>query len=234
MYVKPRYLWLIIPACALLFFLGNSLGKSLDKQAVTIFPSQATLLPNESVNKARHDLKNWLTPILTDKNSTSFGVKIQQESFVGSFKEEYFQLSGTFHGKKLYMNRNEKGSSLVIDNKPQPLYLLPYALYTPYEHAKLLRDQLDVVVPNRKISRDEEGVEGYQFTLPPEKLKDLLGVWLGNSFIQGMNLEELSATTSIQYQLWYQEQEKKLIRMVVKLKVKSNHGVKQDQLVFNF
>nr|WP_238332956.1 hypothetical protein [Brevibacillus laterosporus] len=70
--------------------------------------------------------------------------------------------------------------------------------------------------------------------LQPEKVKELLKVWLGPSFPAEKELIQLQQSTTIKYQLWYDDARKQLKRMVVLLQVKNQKGDKSDQLVFNF
>ncbi|QDX93859.1 hypothetical protein EEL32_05145 [Brevibacillus laterosporus] len=234
MYIKQRYLWLLFPVLVCLFGVGALLGQVTDKQSLAEENSTESFARSSwNTDQNNTNLKQLIDQLFVEK-TTPFGVKIQNQTFSGSYRGNHFELSGALHGKKVKIERNNRGTSLVIDNDQQELYVLPYALYTPSEHASLLKGQLQQLQPVPLISRDEAGLQGYSVMLQPEKVKELLKVWLGPSFPAEKELIQLQQSTTIKYQLWYDDARKQLKRMVVLLQVKNQKGDKSDQLVFNF
>ncbi|MDN9008942.1 hypothetical protein [Brevibacillus laterosporus] len=234
MYVKQRYLWMLVPILACLFGLGVLLGQAADKISV------AQDRTNESIDKSswnedqnNTNLKQLIDQLFVEK-ATPFGVKIQNQPFTGSYRGNHFQLTGALQGKKVKIERNNRGALLVIDNEQRELNVLPYALFTPTEHASLLKDQISQLQPVPLASRDEAGLRGYNVRLQPEKVKDLLREWLGSSFPAENELVQLQQSTTINYQLWYDDERKQLKRMVVLLYLKNQKGDRSDQLIFNF
>ncbi|XOS93898.1 hypothetical protein ACLMAB_11045 [Brevibacillus laterosporus] len=132
------------------------------------------------------------------------------------------------------IERNNRGASFVIDNEQQELNVLPYALFTPSEHASLLKDQFPQLQSVPLVSRDEAGLQGFSVTLQPDKVNELLREWLGPSFPAENELVQLQQSTTIKYQLWYDDDRKQLKRMVVLLQLKNQKGDRSDQLIFNF
>ncbi|MBG9797374.1 hypothetical protein O0555_02825 [Brevibacillus laterosporus] len=234
MYVKQRYLWLLLPILVCLFGLGALLGQATDKLPV------AQESANESIGRDswntdqnNANLKQLIDQLFVEK-ATPFGVKIQNQSFVGSYRGNHFQLKGTLQGKKVKIERNNRGASFVIDNEQQELNVLPYALFTPSEHASLLKDQFPQLQSVPLVSRDEAGLQGFSVTLQPDKVNELLREWLGPSFPAENELVQLQQSTTIKYQLWYDDDRKQLKRMVVLLQLKNQKGDRSDQLIFNF
>ncbi|MCR8995362.1 hypothetical protein GOP56_02670 [Brevibacillus sp. 7WMA2] len=236
MYVKQRYLWLLVPILACLFGLGVLLGQATDKLSVA--QNRTKELHDKSrwnadQNQNNTNLKQLIDQLFVEK-ATPFGVKIQNQPFTGSYRGNHFQLTGALQGKKVKIERNNRGASLVIDNELRDLNVLPYALFTPSEHASILKDQISQLQPVAIVSRDEAGLRGYSVSLQPEKVKDLLREWLGPSFPVENELVQLQQSTTINYQLWYDDERKQLKRMVVLLQLKNQKGDRSDQLIFNF
>ncbi|HZG16536.1 MAG TPA: hypothetical protein VE710_16235 [Candidatus Bathyarchaeia archaeon] len=229
MVIRPRQLWLLVPFFIGLFFLGAAFAMLQDKHA-----DRQDGLPvidvQERAWKDRDMIAELIEPM--QKGKVPFTVKWNQDWLSGYFQGEGFDLKGKLGGKQVALNRNNQVLNVLIDGKKQDPLLLPYAMYTPYEHAMLIKGHLSSIEPLPIVDQGKPGLLGYQLNLPNEDVREILALWLGPSFPTKETLEKMDRQVSIQYQFWYDSNTKQLRQMVVQLSLDGKNGSKQDQLTF--
>jgi hypothetical protein len=228
MYVRPKQLWWLLPILIGLFFLGMALGAISEQPAA---PATPAVTVEERAEADRAMIAELLEQLSGDKERT-FSVSVQDYTLRGKFRGENFELNGDVGGHPLQINRNEQEVLITVDGEPQENAPLPFALYTPYEHAMLLKALLQSLSPMVVTDKSKEGWLGFHLALPPEEVTAMLALWLGPSFpIDGMTTA-LANQISVDYQLYYDAKSKQVRQLTVDLRVKTPTGLKQDQLLF--
>jgi hypothetical protein len=230
MYIRPRQLWLLLPIFILLFLLGAALALLHERQGEDGRDVPVIDLEQRAAED-RDALAELLEP-LEKKEQIPFTVKWQKDWLSGHFRGERFDLSGTVAGHQVVIRRDDSRASVTIDGEKQEPALLPFALYTPYEHARLVKGQLQVVQPLPLIDEQQQGLLGYQIALPAKEVKEMMALWLGPSFPVEETMASMDRQVAITYQFWYDANVKKLRQIVVHLALQTAQGKKQDQLTF--
>lgn len=228
MYIRPRLIWWLLPIFIGLFSLGMWIATLSDKPV----EQQKTVMdPGERAEADRTLLTELIEPLAAEREHP-FSVTLKDYTLTGTYRGQVFELTGEIEGHKLIMKRSDKDVTVTIDGKGQESDLLPYALYTPYEHATLLKAQLQSITPLAVVDQTKRGLIGYKLSLPPSEVASMLSLWLGPSFPVDDVITQLSKQVSVDYHIWYDTQTKQLKQMVVNLKLDTQSGTKQDQLLF--
>lgn len=229
MYVRPKQLWWLIPIFLGLFGLGMALG------SFGLWNRSAADAGNEQglIGKREAYAVPQLLEQLTRSEERSFLVYMQDQALNGRYRHETFSLDGEIGGHKLAISRNqEQPVTVTIDGQVQDHAALPYALFTPYEHAVLLQSVLSSVEPQTIADTSGSDWSGYRLTVPPEKVTSLLAMWLGPSFPIADITPELARGINIEYQLWYEPDTGALRQLELEMQIRTVAGIKQDQLRF--
>lgn len=229
MVIRPRQLWLLLPFFIGLFFLGAAIAMMQDKQA------EQEELPVIDVQERAGEDRDFILELLEplQKNEkVPFTVKWQQDWLSGQFRKETFDLKGSIGGQQVAFARNENAMSMTINGQKQDPVLLPYAIYTPYEHASLVKGYLSSIQPLPIQDKTKQGLLGYQLTIPPDDVKEILALWLGPSFPTKETWEKMGRQVSVEYQFWYDTNARQLRQIVVNLSSAASQGEKLDQLTF--
>ncbi|MGZ0053256.1 hypothetical protein [Brevibacillus gelatini] len=222
MYIRPKQLWWLFPIFLGLFCLGMALGSAGEWSR-----SAAVVTKQESYPVPR------LLEQLTQDEERAFLVYMHDQVLSGRYVHEKFTLDGEIGGHKLAISRNdEQPVSVRIDGQVQDHAALPYALFTPYEHATLLKSVLSSISPEPVADLSGSDWSGYRLAVPPEKVTSLLAMWLGPSFPIADITPELARGISIEYQLWYEPDTGTLRQLELLMQMRTAAGVKQDQLRF--
>lgn len=229
MYVRPKLLWWLIPGFLCLFLIGMGLGTAGNRNTA----DRVTVTEAEVQKQMDRTTLAGLLDQLTEEHEHSFIVYIQDHALQGKYQRDRFQLSGEISGHKLEISRGDQGDvSVRIDGQPQDHQALPYALYTPSEHAALIKGVLHSVAPLPLQDLSGHGWRGFRLSVPPQEVTALLDMWLGPSFsIQEMT-PDLAKRIAVDYQLWYDEDSGQLKQLEIALQVKTSAGEKRDQLRF--
>ncbi|WP_139489125.1 hypothetical protein [Brevibacillus dissolubilis] len=235
MYIRPRQMWWFPLLFAGLFALGMSIGFLTDKPETSVSADQqaASEEAKQKLVEDRNTIKGLLSQLDTTRE-VPFQISVKDETYEGTFHGELFELKGKVSGHDIHMKRTGERIAVLIDGEAQNPDLLPYALYTPYEHANLIKGQLTSIEPQVIPSANQQGLLGYQVSLPPSEVRALLTLWMGPHFKADTQMEQVLHQFKIIYQLWYEPQTAKLKQMVVNLKLDTPIGKRQDQLVFTF
>lgn len=230
MAIRPRQLWLLVPLFIVLFLLGAAIAMLQDKHA-----DGEDGLPVVNVQdrawKDRDMIAELLEPIGMPKKQP-FSVKWQQDQLSGYFQGEGFDLKGTLRGRQVALSRTAQGVQLTVDGQKQDPLLLPFSMYTPYEHAALIKGHLSSIQPLPIVDETKQGLLGYQLILPPEDVKEILALWLGPAFPTRETLEKMDRQVSVEYQFWYDTNTTRLRQIIVNLSLGEADKGKQDQLSF--
>ncbi|MED1793795.1 hypothetical protein P4V54_14035 [Brevibacillus nitrificans] len=229
MYVRPRLLWWLVPIFLSLFFVGIALGK----------------LGSESVMKGGRVMEqgagagydpvtlSMLLDQLTKDEERSFIVYMKDQALNGRYQQERFELSGEIGGHQLEIARNgEPQVNVQIDGQKQESTSLPYALYTPHEHAAVIKSVMQSVAPQPMQDPSGQGWKGYRLPVPPREVTSLLSLWLGPSFPVSEMTPELTKGIGVTYQLWYEPATGTIQQMDIEMQIKTAAGEKRDQLRF--
>jgi len=109
---------------------------------------------------------------------------------------------------------------------------LPYALFTPHEHAELLKGVLSQAEATPVFDPSGEGWRGYRITVPSQEVTSLLDLWLGPSFPVKELSPELAKQIAVEYKLWYDEHSGLVRQLEIDLQLQTSAGQKRDQLRF--
>ncbi|MDA5106818.1 hypothetical protein ACT91Q_02520 [Brevibacillus thermoruber] len=226
MYVRPKQLWWLLPIFLGLFFLGVSLGALHNRHDGKGVPIMAEAERAEADRMVVADLLDQLT----EQKERPFEVYLQDHVLSGRFQGQRFQLSGEIGGHHVELRRSEQDVSVTVDGQVQEQTALPYALFTPQEHAVLLKDHLRSVTPLAVSDPSNRAWQGYRLSIPAGEVTSLLATWLGPSFpIQEAGLARQIA---VDYHVWYDGTTRELRQLDVLLQMKTPAGMKQDQLRF--
>ncbi len=233
MNIRQKQLWWLIPIFVGLFLFGMLLAKISEKP----------LPPDSSVHKAvviqakqeaYRDEIGKLIDQLSAKRPIAYQIQTQNQWYKGFYSGETFDITGNVSGHTIQMKRTDQKLSVKVDGEEETPQFLPYALFTPYEHAMVIQAQLQSISPLQLDSRTRNGLKGYQFTLPPDQVHALLSLWLGPQFQGDDVIHDLLQHVVIRYELWYDTNDQRVKQLNVDLEVKHPQNPKHDQLVFRF
>ncbi|MFY0543106.1 hypothetical protein [Brevibacillus sp. H7] len=228
MYIRSKQLWWLLPIFIGLFLLGIALGSISDR------PSSdpvSVVSVEERAEADREMIAAFLDQLSSDRDQ-AFTVNMKEHTLQGYFNGEKFQLSGTIGGHQLEMKRMGETVEVIIDGEGQDSPTLPYALYTPYEHAMLLKSHLHSLTPLVVTDHNQNDLLGFHLSLKPDEVTQLLALWLGPSFPVDRMTPTLAKQIEVDYQVWYDENSKQVKQLVVDLRMNTPAGLKQDQLLF--
>lgn len=230
MYIRPRQLWWLLPIFTGLFLIGIGLGKWLDKHGGE---NQTTPLVNwnDRAEEDRSVIAELIGP-LAAKQDLPFSVEMQDHTLTGHFQGDKFELKGSIAGHEMAMKRDGKEVIVFIDGEQQDPQLLPFALYTPFEHAKLIQQHLQSIRPLPIVDAKQKDLLGYKISLPPAEVASMISLWLGPRFPVDDVMKQLTKQVAVDYHFWYDASTKKLRMLVVNLLLDTPAGKKQDQLLF--
>ncbi len=230
MYIRPKMLWWLIPILLGLFLLGVVLG-TVSRSANTGSTDIASAV-RQTAGTGQTTVTELLEQITRDEER-SFLVYMQDQTLHGRYQNEQFQLAGEIGGHQLEIARKDgQPVSVRIDGQIQDHAALPYALFTPYEHAVLLKGVLQSGSPERLEDTAGQGWRGYRIAVPPEKVSSLLSMWLGPSFPIHDLTSNVTNGMKVNYQLWYESTTGQLRQLELDLQIQTAVGVKRDQLRF--
>ncbi|MCC8436096.1 hypothetical protein HP567_016245 [Brevibacillus sp. M2.1A] len=231
MYIRPKLLWWLIPILLGLFLLGIVLG-TVSRSANTGSTDPASAVRQTTGTGQTTTVAELLEQITQDEER-SFLVYMKDQTLHGRFQNEQFQLAGEIGGHQLEIARKDgQPVSVRIDGQIQDHAALPYALFTPYEHAVLLKGVMQSVRPERLEDTAGQGWSGYRIAVPPEKVSSLLSMWLGPSFPIHDLTSNVTNGMKVNYQLWYESTTGQLRQLELDLQIQTAVGVKRDQLRF--
>lgn len=230
MYIRPKLLWWGLPAFLILFLIGMAFGAAGNRHDIELAPDIQK--PAEKGYTEQIALKALLDQ-LTDAKERSFIVYMKESALNGRYAQERFQLTGEIGGHKLEISRDlNQPVTVQIDGEKQDDAALPYALFTPHEHAELLKNVLSSVKAAPVSDPSGEGWKGYRITVPSQEVTSLLDLWLGPSFPVKDLSPELAKQIGVEYQLWYDEQSGLVRQLEIDLQLQTPAGEKRDQLRF--
>ncbi|MFF0826755.1 hypothetical protein ACFYU8_01780 [Brevibacillus sp. NPDC003359] len=232
MYIRPKMLWWLIPILLGLFLLGIVLG-TVSRSANTDSTDTASAVRQTAGTEQTTTTVEELLEQITKDEERSFLVYMQDQTLHGRYRNEQFQLAGEIGGHQLEITR-EDGQlvSVRIDGQIQDHAALPYALFTPYEHAALLKGVMQSVRPESLKDTAGQGWSGYRLAVPPEEVSSLLSMWLGPSFPIHDLTSNVTNGIKVSYQLWYESTTGQLRQLELDLQIQTAVGVKRDQLRF--
>lgn len=229
MYVRPKLLWWLVPIFFSLFFVGIAIGTVGNRNET----EGESVMESKDRTKADRVTLSALLEQLTQEQERSFIVYVQDSALNGRYDRERFQLSGEISGHKLEISRNEQHVvSVLIDGQTQEHTSLPYALYTPHEHAALIKGVMQSVTPIPIQDPSGQGWKGYRLSVPAQEVTSLLGMWLGPSFPIKDITPDLAKRIGVDYQFWYDPEAGQIRQMEIELQMMTSAGVKRDQLRF--
>ncbi|MBG9946052.1 hypothetical protein ABE237_03780 [Brevibacillus formosus] len=230
MYIRPKMLWWLIPILLGLFLLGVVLG-TVSRSANTSSTGTASAV-RQTTGTEQTTVTELLEQITKDEER-SFLVYMQDQTLHGRYQNEQFQLAGEIGGHQLVIARRDgQAVSVRMDGQIQDHAALPYAMFTPYEHAVLLKGVLQSVSPERLEDTAGQGWSGYRIAVPSEKVSSLLSMWLGPSFPIHDLTSDVANGMKVNYQLWYESTTGQLRQLELDLQIQTAVGVKRDQLRF--
>ncbi|WP_126427220.1 hypothetical protein [Brevibacillus marinus] len=232
MVIRPHHLWWLLPLFFALFLLGAIIGKLADKPYRQ--PPVQHVVQNDPAEQVRTERRQLAELIERWETGAEipFQVELKDRQFSGTFRGKTFQLAGAVGGHQVTMARQGDTFTLTVDGQQKEPLMLPFALYTPYDHLMLIKGVLQSIVPIRLTGPQSADLIGYQFSLPPEEVKEQLSHWLGSRFPAEDVMDEVLQDVSLTYQMWYEAESKRLRRMTVTLKIASPPEDKMDQLLF--
>jgi hypothetical protein len=228
MYIRPRQLWWLLPIFIGLLLFGMALGAISDK----LSPEPVFVVTVEERAVADRETIAAVLDQLSDQQDQPFTVNVKEHTLKGHFRGEKFELAGEIEGHRLELKRNDQEVQVTVDGEGQDSHLLPYALYTPYEHAMLLKAHLHSLTPLVLTDNNRKDLLGFHLTMQPAEVTQLLELWLGPSFPLDRLSPSLAKQIKVEYQVWYDANSKQLKQLVVDLRMNTPAGLKQDQLLF--
>lgn len=230
MYVRPKRLWWLVPIFVCLFLVGISLGKLGSQGDMT---GGRFMEPGAGFGTDPVTLSMLLDQLMSDEERT-FVVYVHDEALNGRYRQDQFELFGEMAGHQMDISRNEDQKvNVVQDGQPlDQLPALPYALYTPYEHAAVIKSVLQSVTPKPVQDPSGQGWRGFRLTVPERELSSLLSLWLGPVFSGSERKPGLTQGIGITYQLWYEPVSGQIKQMDIELQIRTAAGEKRDELRF--
>ncbi|MEJ8544822.1 hypothetical protein [Brevibacillus borstelensis] len=228
MYIKPKQLWWLPSLFLVLFALGTLLGELHNRLDI----KEAHVISTTQREEADRAIVASLLDQATKDTERPFSVFVKDYVLSGKYKGENFQLAGDIAGHRFELQKADEQVNVAIDGELQDHMGLPYSLYTPHQHAAILKSKLERVAPLPVADGSGQGWQGYRLNVPPNEITDLLSMWLGPSFpIQDMT-PRLANQIAVEYQLWYDGPTRVLRQLEVYLQMQTAAGLKQDQLRF--
>lgn len=232
MYIKREELWWMLPILIALFLLGGSIAK-LQESKKTTTPAIAVKDNSMRVINAQRQLTRQLLTQLTPDKQSPLSVETDGMLWTGHFQKETIEITTMQAGKKLKMERTDGAVHFEVDGLPQQALALPYSLFTPFEHARLLDKELNGLVP-QPLSDAATGWKGYQLSMPAAELKKEMSVWLGPTFSESEIADALKQTRIV-YELWFEPAQKKLKQFTLAVIGPKQQGSgKREQVTFRF
>lgn len=232
MYIRPKMLWWLIPILLGLFLIGILLG-TVSRSANTDSKNTASAVKQEAGTEPTAITVEELLEQITKDEERSFLVYMQDQTLHGKYRNEQFALEGEIGGHQLEITRQDGQPVTVrIDGQVQDHAALPYAMFTPHEHAALLKGVMQSVEPERLEETAEKGWTGYRIAVPPQEVTSLLSMWLGPSFPIDDLTSNVTNGIAVNYQLWYESTTGQLRQLELELQIQTADGVKRDQLRF--
>ncbi len=228
-YIRSKQMWWLIPIFLGLFLIGTALGTLKNKMGSdeTASSEQAIAGEQNPVTLSR------LLDQLTEDEERSFIVYMQDSALNGRYQHERFSLNGEVGGHKLEMSRDaEERIAIQIDGEIQNDASLPYSLFTPYEHATLIKGVLQSVKTKSIQDPGVQGLYGYRLSVPAQEVTSLLAMWLGPSFRMDDLPPDLAKGIGVDYQIWYDAESQQIRQLELELRMQTATGVKQEQLRF--
>lgn len=231
MYIKREELWWVLPILIALFLLGGSIAKLQENAKKATTPTIAAKENTLGTINVHRQLTRQLLAQLTPDKQSPLAVETDGLVWTGHFQGETFEITTKQDGRDLRMQRVDGQFHFAVDGALQDAHALPYSLFTPFEHAKLLDKELHVLTP---VPLNESGWQGYQLAMPASELKTQMSAWLGPAFSEAEITDALQQT-QIVYQLWFEPESKKLKQFIMTLLGSSQHGsTKREQVTFRF
>ncbi|MGD8189249.1 hypothetical protein ACQCN2_04525 [Brevibacillus ginsengisoli] len=231
MYIRRKQLWWLFPIFVSLFVLGVALAKWTE-QTLPLYAHSATDGEEGTLDANRIQVEKLINQLKADY-PISYQVQTRGQLYRGVYHGEGFDLSGEVSGHTINMKRSNSKLSLVIDGHQENPEFLPYALFTPYEHAAVIQGQLHSIEP-RILEGNPSNRKGFQFTLPADQVREMLALWLGPQFQADAVLDHYMESVVIRYELWYDTNDHQLKQLTVNLEASQSQLSKHDQLIFRF
>ncbi|MET3289468.1 UNVERIFIED_CONTAM: hypothetical protein ABID98_002038 [Brevibacillus sp. OAP136] len=234
MYIKREELWWTLPILIALFLLGGSIAKLQEGKKSTTPTIAAREVAPSDLHMQRELTRQLLAQLTPDKQSP-LSVETEGLLWTGHFQKDSIEISTKQDGKKLVMLRADGAFHFQVDGQTQDAQALPYSLFTPFEHARLLDKELNGLVP-KQLSDAASGWKGYQLAMPADELKKEMSAWLGPTFTEAEIADALKQT-KIVYELWYEPTQKKLKQFTMAIigpnEQQGSHS-KKEQVTFRF
>lgn len=231
MYIQRKQLWWLFPIFLSLFVLGGTLAKWTE-QASPLYSTTASLVVEPSLGANRAQVEKLINQLEADY-PIAYQVQTRDQVYRGVFRGEAFDLSGKVAGHTINMKRVNSKLSLTIDGRTENPQFLPYALFTPYEHAVVIQGQLQSIEPVI-LDGSTSTRKGYRFTLPPDEVREMLALWLGPQFQADEVMDQYMEDVVIRYELWYDTIDHQVKQLTVDLEAHQSQKPKHDQLIFRF
>lgn len=227
MYVNRKQQWTFSAILAVLLIIGMV--------AMVVLPEKSHTPHHSSTNqKANPDeenhagIKSLLDRYMKSGERHSFSVFSRGHAYTGHYSGESFELTGWVNNKRVTMKRQGDQMSLTLDGEVLDPLTLPFALYTPFEHLKLLQNQSVHPIP---VVQDQ-GTKGYLFHLQTEQVQHILQSWLGPAFSVEDVWKPGQDAVHIDYLLWYDQKKTAIKEMHVTLTMHMNRQTKVETLTF--
>lgn len=233
MYISREQLWWTLPIVIALFLIGGTIAKLQESEKKTVAPtSSMEAVQTESEQKERELISHLLGQLAPDKQ-TPLSVETGSLKWTGHFKQETFSISASQDGRELTLQRTPEGFVYEIDGMVQEMQALPYSLFTPFEHARLIRDKLPSIFP-KPLPVSGAGWRGYQLTMPAKELNAVVSTWLGPAFSEAEIADALQQTYVV-YQLWFEPDSKQMKQLTMAIIDRTQQGSRvRDQVMFRF
>lgn len=231
MKIGPRRLWLLVPLFIGLFLLGAAFAM-LQKSNEELKPVVEVAAPDVRAEQDRRLLLSWMDALSKDTNKP-LTVKWQDAVLSGHFHGSFFDLEGMVAGSQVKLNRSDQATIVTINGERQDATtLLPYAMFTPYEHIALLKGHMQAIEPMPVQDQEKSGLTGYRLEIPSGEVKEIVAQWMGPAFPAKETMEEMDKSISVIYHIWYDTNARQLKQITMTLSIVSAAGNKQDQLTF--
>ncbi|USG63469.1 hypothetical protein NDK47_14915 [Brevibacillus ruminantium] len=228
MYIKPKQLWWLPTFFLVLFTLGALLGHLHNRLEIR---EAKVIAPADREKADRAMIASLLNQVMADKER-SFSIFLKNDELKGTYKGENFHVTGEIAGHRFELQREDEQVQVAIDGETQDHQGLPYSLYTPHQHAAILKDKLERVSLLPVADSSGQGWQGYRLSVPATEITDLLSLWLGPSFPIQDKTPRLAKQIAVEYQIWYDGPTRELRQLEIYLQMQTAAGLKQDQLSF--